>query len=353
MDKKLADKILEESIPYIPIKTLENGTSTNPLLISLDSVKPESLHWLWKPYIPLGKLTMLEGDPGEGKSWVSLAIATAVSLGKGLPNNSSVNSGITIIASAEDGIADTIVPRLISLGADMSKIKALDGLFTLDNTGCDLLENYCNELKPFLVIIDPLVAFLSTNTDINKSNQVRKITARLAKIAGKYQTAILAIRHLSKGGSVKTIYRGLGSIDFTASARSVLLAGKDSETGDRGFVHIKSNLALKGKAIGYELKDNAFLWTGDSELTADKILSIDYGGSSLENAVLFLKELLASGPLPESEIKEKAKLLHIAERTLYRAKTDLKVKSVRKGKEGKKGGGTWYWHLSTHGVNSD
>jgi hypothetical protein len=318
-------------------------------LVWMDTIAPETVDWLWYPYIPLGKLTILEGDPGVGKSWILLAIATAISLGRGLPRVDVVPKGIVLIASAEDGKADTIRPRLNNMGADTSKIVIIDdpeARFTLDDLGCDMLEKFINEVKPLVLILDPLVAYINADIDISQANQMRHITKKLATLAEKYKVAIIALRHLTKGGSSKPIYRGLGSIDITAAARSVLMAGEDSDTGARGIVHIKSNLAQKGNPIGYSLTDK-FYWTdGDCDLTVARILSNDSGGMPIERAKVFLEEYLKDGAKPEKEIEDEAAFRDISERTLKRAKSEVGVKSFSRPEKGKRGAGTWYWELT-------
>jgi len=323
--------------------------SDSVVLRRIANVQPEAVRWFWYPYIPYRKLTLLEGDPGTGKSWCGLALATAQSLGKGLPGVDSLQTGNVLIISAEDGLADTIRPRLSAFEADISRIYAIDGLFTLDKDGYETLEGYIKQLAPLLVIIDPLVAYLSGEVDIHRANQVRQVTAHLARLAEKHGPAIIAIRHLTKGGNLKPIYRGLGSIDFTAAARSVLLAGSDPDNPQaRGIVHLMCNLAPIGEAIGYELRENGFFWTGHSELTAGQILSIptDDSSSALSKAIGFLNEMLCDGPQESEEIYTEAGNRGISKRTLQRAKEELGVIAKREGEPGKRGGGAWYWKLN-------
>ncbi len=302
-------------------------------------VKAEAVSWLWQPYIPKGKVTLVEGDPGIGKSWVTLAIATAVTLGKGLPGQEATEPANVVMASAEDGLGDTIKPRLDAMGADVSHIFAIDGALTLDENGFTLLESYLERERPALLIIDPLVAYLGAGVDIHRANETRAVMSQLARLAEKFDIAILAVRHLTKGGMSKAIYRGLGSIDFTAACRSVLLAGCDSANPqNRALVHIKSNLAPTGPAIGYELRDNCFYWTGESTLTAAQILAADNGAGTSESdeAVDFLKDKLADGAVPAKDIYRAAQDTGSAKRTLERAKAKLQVKS-------RKTGDTWFW----------
>jgi hypothetical protein len=315
----------------------------------MDLVKAEHVTWLWKPYIGIGKLTLLEGDPGIGKSWVTLAIATAISLGKGLPGHSTIEPGIVILASAEDGLGDTIRPRLDAMKAEVDRIFAIDGAVSFDDAGFTLIESYIIEVKPRLLIIDPLVAYLAAGMDFHRANETRPIMARLAKLAEKYQLAILAVRHLAKGGMNKAIYRGIGSIDFTAACRSVLLAGCDADDADNlAIVHIKSNLAQKGPSQGYQLRDDNFYWTGESTLTSTQILAGDDSSgvvSELEEAITFLKDELAGGPVPAKDVYHTAESIGIKARTLERAKSQVCAKTFRKGENGRRGGGEWCWAL--------
>jgi len=312
-------------------------------------VQAESVSWLWHPYIPKGKPTLLEGDPGVGKSWLSLAIATAVSLGRGLPGKDPGEPAAVVIASAEDGPGDTIRPRLDAMGADVSLIFAVDGALTLDENGFAVLESYLEKVRPALLIIDPLVAYLGAGVDIHRANETRAVMSHLARIADKFGVAILAVRHLTKGGMSKAIYRGLGSIDFTAACRSVLLAGCDPENPQKkGLVHIKSNLAPTGSAIGYELRDGGFYWTGETELTAARILAAEDGGegkSAIDEAVDFLRDELTYGPVEAKQVFSDAKSLGIYERTLNRAKSKLRVTSKREGESGKRGIARVKWQL--------
>lgn len=311
-------------------------------------VAPEAVTWLWHPYIPFGKLTLLEGDPGVGKSWVALAIATAVSLGKGLPGGDLGDPANVVIASAEDGLGDTIRPRLDAMGADVSRIHAIDGPLTLDDAGFLALESAIVTVRPRLLVLDPLVAYMGGGLDIHRANEVRHVMARLARLAEKYGVAILAVRHLTKGGMSKPIYRGLGSIDFTAACRSVLLAGYASETPEeRGIVQIKSNLAHEGVAIGYALRNGGFYWTGESTLTAADILAADDGSGStkVEEATAFLQAVLAAGPMPAEQVWGDAHDAGLKDRTVNRAKAKMGVVTHRQGSTGKRGAGGFMWHL--------
>jgi len=319
-------------------------------LVCMFDIEPELVSWLWYPYIPSGKLTLLEGDPGVGKSWVSLAIATGVSLGKGLPGAEDVDLAPVLLASAEDGLGDTIRPRLGAMQADVRKIHAVTVPLDFANGGLDTLEGFTTQVKPALMIVDPLVAYIGAGVDLHRANETRAVMSKLADMAERHTCAILAVRHLTKASTLKAIYRGLGSIDLAASCRSVLMAGCDPEDGEkRAIVHIKSNLAPMGAAIGYELRDGAFYWTGESDLTWQRILAAEDNGegpSARDEAADFLREELAGGPVEAAQVWRDSKDAGIAPATLKRAKAAIGVRSYRQNVSGApRGEGRWLWEL--------
>jgi DNA repair protein RadA/Sms len=307
----------------------------------LADVNAEQVDYLWYPYIPKGKLTLIEGDPGVGKSWLTCAITAATAAGAGPTGWRQVNPGNVLMLSVEDGLADTIRPRLDAMQADVTRIFGLEGALVLNNTGLLCLEGKIIELMPVLVVIDPLVAYLGAGIDLHKANETRAVMARLALIAERYQCAILAVRHLTKGGKDRAIYRGIGSIDFTAACRSVLLVGSDPDDPNRrAMVQIKNNLAPMGCSIGYEIRDGKFFWTGTSNLTAGRILALasdEEKNSALHNAEEFLREALSEGPRTSKEVQKEAREAGIAEITLSRAKQSLGVKARKEGRPGEKG----------------
>jgi putative DNA primase/helicase len=245
-----------------------------PVLISMADVEPEPVTWLWEPYIPLGKVTILEGDPGEGKTWLALTIAAAVSCGRTPYSGEPRSPADVIYLTAEDGLGDTLRPRLEVSGADLTRIHCLTGwASTMDDgkevSGCvtladvELLEQVLADRRPALLVIDPLQAYIGAQVDIHRANETRPILTGLAVLAARYGCAILIIRHLSKASQDRAVYRGLGSIDFSAAVRSVLMAGKNPErpadTSSHVMAHAKSNLAPIGESLTYETREGRFL----------------------------------------------------------------------------------------------
>jgi putative DNA primase/helicase len=326
---------------------LWNETKTNEkdepalLIKRMADIETELVRWLWHPYIALGKLTILEGDPGLGKSWLTCALAAAVSCGRGLPGAGPFEPSNVLMLSAEDGLADTLRPRLDAVSADVSRVFALAEPLTFDTPGLIRLEAAIIEHEPALVIIDPLFAFTGGKVDIHRANECRAISAPLAAIAERQGCALLAVRHLGKSrGGGHALNAGIGSIDLVAAARSVLLVGADpDEPNKRAIVQVKNNLAPHGEAIGYTLDDGQFHWTGASPLTATRILSVasdDVERGALVNAKEFLSSALADGAREVEEVAKEARQVGITMQTLRRAREQLGIRARRVGQPGTK-----------------
>jgi KaiC/GvpD/RAD55 family RecA-like ATPase len=298
---------------------------------------------LWEPYIPKGKLTSIEGDPGVGKSFLTMALAAQISRGGKLPGmKHTASPAPVLLLTAEDGAADTIRPRLDGAGADVDKIHAITGLLSFDKAGAATLKREIERVQPAVVIIDPIVAYLPDKTDMNSASAVRPVLARLARVAEETGTAIAFVRHLAKATQNRAIYRGLGSIDFTAACRSVLMVGFDPNDAEKRVVaHGKSNLAAPGPSLAYTLKGGRFAWAGRSLLSAE-----DLGGpppdadqrSAREEAREFLLQTLADGPRPQVGVQAEAAKIHISIASLRRAKGDLGVKASKASDH-------WEWSL--------
>src|SRR5687768_12270788 len=178
--------------------------------LSVADVQPTEVEWLWNPYIPLGKLTLFDGDPAVGKSWASCALAASVTRGEGLPGMRETEPRNVLLLSAEDSLSDTIRPRLEGLRADLDRVKFHSEL-TLDENGLAKLEAKVAQLKPALIILDPLFAFVGGKKDIYRDNDARTVTTPLARLAEAYSCAIVAVRHLTKMQQ-KALYAGGGSM---------------------------------------------------------------------------------------------------------------------------------------------
>ena len=324
-----------------PVNGQAKKSEMLPTLRCMADVQSEDVEWLWEPRIPIGRLTALEGDPGEGKSFLALAIAAALSVGSGLPWLEEKEPCNTIFLTAEDSLADTVRPRLDEMKASVERIFAIDAPFPLDAIGQAHLEILIHSNTARLVVIDPITAFLPPGVDIHRANEVRNVLSRLAQIAERHRCAILIIRHLAKGSTGKAIYRGLGSIDFTAACRSVLLAGHDPDNpNSRALVQIKTNLGPAADPIGYSIEHGQFRWTGATALTAYHILAPEGKPSLLEKAKDWLRDFLATDQ-PATEIQKAAGEAGFSFATVRRAKEALSVRSEKDGKTG-----PWIWSLS-------
>lgn len=342
--------------------------TTRPIIIPMSDIVAEDVDWLWYPYIPVGKITLLEGDPDLGKTWLALQLVACVSTGSPFPRGSNQDSRVpanVIYLSAEDGAADTLRPRLDMAGANVERIFNLTGMLKkYTKTGeekrqpvtpADLegIEEALKTIRPALIIIDPLQAYLGARLDMHRANEVRPVLAGIAALADKYKCAVLGIRHLTKAPKTHAIYRGQGSIDIAAAARSVLLVGKDPQDKSlRVLAHLKSNLSVKGSSLSYEIQNDKdgrghFHWRGRSDVTADMLLAPQKPGrekSKVEEAEEFLFEALANGPRPSKDIFDEAEAEKISESTLRRAKRRLPIRKQRYT-EGNKGQGRWEWGL--------
>lgn len=328
---------------------VEDDELGRPRTVCMAEVEPEEVRFLWEPRIPLGKLTILEGDPGEGKSFITAALAAAVSRGEGLPDRGPFEPGRALLFTAEDGLGDTLRPRLETLRADLLNVHANQAPLDLSSEDDrHAVEELLREHRPALVVFDPITAYVGLRTDTHRANQVRSILAPLAQVAERQGCAILVVRHLAKGKRGRAIYKGQGSIDFTAAARSVLLAGSSATNrDDRALIHVKSNLAAKAPALGYRVFGKAgrsrFEWTGESALTQFDLIGDEKGpgaGGRIEEGREFLRQMLADGPLPVKEVRKLAKAAGIAFRTLEEAKTREGVASKKDGFQG-----AWSWSL--------
>lgn len=311
-------------------------------LINMNDIELKDVKWLWKPYIPYGKITIIQGDPGEGKTTLILAIAAAITTGSELPVAEKANTKSSVIyQTAEDGLGDTIKPRLLSAGADCGKVVVIDEseyeLTLID----ERIEQAIISTGAKMLIIDPLQAYLGAKVDMHRANEIRPVFKRLANVAERTDCAIVIIGHMNKNGGLKSVYRGLGSIDISASARSILLVGRASdEPNIRIMAQVKSSLASIGVPIAFELNvDGKFKWIGEYDIDIHELLqNTPTSESVLARAEKLIQELLKDGPVASEDVFDKAKAQRISPRTLKTAKKKLGVKSI-KTKEG------WQWKL--------
>lgn len=315
-------------------------------LIHMEDVVSKEVEWLWYPYIPYGKITIIEGDPGEGKTTLVLKLAAALSRGLPLPcDDDKEYEPIHIIyQTAEDGIEDTIKPRLEKAGADCSMIRVIDETDKELSMTDDRLEQAIIETKARLIILDPIQAYIGATVDVHRANEIRPVLKHLGIIAEKHNCAIILIGHMNKASGSKSTYRGLGSIDIQATARSVLLVARLRDKPNiRIMAHDKSSLAPAGDAIGFEMtEDNGMVCIGPYDITIDELLSGNEGRGKkkLDIAENFIKEYFGSNKvIPSNEIMMEAAKRSIKRNTLLSAKKKLGITSDKEKAED----GTIYW----------
>lgn len=323
----------------------------NLKLINMEQVEVEKIDWLLYPFIPFGKVTIVQGDPGEGKTTMVLQIIAKLTKGEAVLPSGSDEPALeaktvdlepvnVIYQTAEDGLGDTIKHRLLSAGADCSRVMVIDdndqALTMMDAR----LEEAIIKTKARLVVLDPIQGFLGAAVDMHRANEIRPLMKRVAVLAEKYHCAIILIGHMNKNSNGKSSYRGLGSIDFQAAARSVLIVGRIKDEPEiRVVCHVKSSLAPEGKSIAFRLdKDTGFEWIGEYDISADDLLSGDNRGKKIHAAKEFLQEVLASGSVAQTKVAEEAESRGIKKKTLWNAKKELEIESVKIGNQ-------WFWML--------
>lgn len=308
------------------------------------SVTARKVDWLWYPYIPFGKIAIIQGDPGDGKTTLVLNIAALLSNGLAMPeSDAEITPAKIIYQSAEDGMEDTLKPRLVSAGADCSRIAFIDesesGLTLNDRR----IEDAIIETGARLVVLDPLQAYLGENNEMNRADGVRPMMRQLTAMAERTGCAIIIIGHMNKASGSKGIYRGLGSIDITAAARSVLLVGRiRSNPTVRVMAQLKNSLAPEGKPIAFEINDDSSIrWIGEYDITAEELLlgdGLPDEGGKLSETMETLSAMLQNGKIACVHIYEHFRDAGVSKRTVDTAKKKLEIKSIKYA-DG------WYWSL--------
>ena len=329
--------------------------------ILLSTVQPQRVEWLWPARIPLSKLTIIDGDPGLGKSVLTLDLAARVSRGVEMPDGAAGRQGGVVLLTAEDGIRDTVVPRLDAAGADRSRVLALDlvpdaeGGQQLPRLPLDApyIDAAVRRMGALLVVVDPLTAYLSERINSHRDQDCRRALWPLTKLAEETGAAVVVVRHLNKGNASNPLYRGGGSIGIIGAARSGLLVAHDPDNTDkRVLAPTKCNLAKLPASLGFALDtaSNGALrigWTGASSHTAKTLLAAPADGEdrgAVQDAVEVLRTILANDPDPVlvKDVKREARRAGVSDITLRRAKTIL---GVRSSKLGFGSAAVWRWSL--------
>jgi putative DNA primase/helicase len=342
-------------------------TVNGAVLTRLSDVAPSMVRWLDRGRVPLGTVTILDGDPGVGKSSISFDYAARLTRGREMPDGKhgalyGQPSGVVIL-SAEDDPSYTIRPKLELMGADVDRIVLLQGIEDkrgerLPNLGdLDAIETAVGDVNAKLIIVDPFMAYLPRGKNAYRDQDMRALLTPISKLAARLDVAVLVIRHLIKGTgervNVAALYRGGGSIGIAGAARSVLLVAGDQSRGV--LVAVKGNLSQRPKGLQFRLVSKGedgsndedreppiVEWCGEVDDRADDLVRArtdDEQPLKVEEATDWLRTRLAKGPVAAKTLREEAEKDGIAWRTLERAKANMKVKAGRKGRP------DWAWEL--------
>lgn len=311
-------------------------------------VTVKQVEWLWYPYIPYGKVTVLQGDAGDGKSTFILKLAAMLTRGEPMPftdgeGNKTVN---VIYQSTEDDADDTIVPRFIKAGGDTDRLLFINEKEQYLSFSDERLLEAIRQTNAKLIILDPLSAYIGESTSINSANEVRRQFRPLIDIAKEQGCAIVIVHHMNKAIGQKALNRGVGSVDIVGAARSVLLVARtDKDRPDeRILAQVKSNLAPTGNAILFTVDEGGIEWREETARTADEVLGNVFAAAGrpdeqMQRAKETLSAILTDGiPKPQSEVMEKLKAVGVGESTAKKAKALLGVQSVKQGVR-------WFWTL--------
>ena len=318
-------KVIQETVTM----KMQEKEALVPMLCYKD-IEQTSVEWLWFPYIPFGKLTIIQGNPGEGKTYFAMMLTAACTNRKLFPNMEDIEPFNVIYQTAEDGMGDTIKPRLVEAGADLSRVMVIDDSEEVLTLSDDRIEKAVRQNHVRLVIIDPVQAFIGADVDMNRANEVRPVFRKLGMIAEKTSCAIVLIGHLNKSSGTQSTYRGLGSIDIMAAVRRLIFIGKvRKDPTTRVLIHEKSSLAPPGETMAFKLGDEeGFRWVGAYEISADELLDGKEGKATetkLERGAKLIQELLVDkNEISIRELDDKAKEQGISGRTMRDVRSRMK-----------------------------
>lgn len=313
-------------------------STTDNIVVRMDEVQPEAVTWLWPQRFALGKLSLISGNPGLGKSFVTLDIAARVSTGSVWPDGTVNKAGGVLIVCCEDGLADTVRPRLDAAGADVSRICCVPEFADFSLANVDKLERMIQQTPDCkTVILDPISAYAG-KIDSHNNTEVRALLKPITDLAAKYNVAIIAVSHLRKGFG-EAIQLTLGAMGWTAAARSVYTVVKDPDdpTGQTRFLlPAKNNLGKDHGGLSYKLQNieggqqAAVAWSNDPvERSVDEVLAASRPKRERDEAAEWLKDFLADGSKPSTEVYDAAQAAGHAKRTIERAKGRVGVRSVK------------------------
>jgi hypothetical protein len=332
-------------------------------IVSIANIPPEPIEMIIDPILPRGELIIIDGDPDVGKSWLWMALIAGLTGSKVCPLPSLLSRGHSkipsvLILTTEDDPGKTIRPRLEKLGANLNQIRFITSKNKMSITAEDFKGALINvrRVRPDIVIIDPLTLYATTEKgfDSNRATSVRRMLNVLVEAARELNAVFLVNRHFGKTPK-RALHQGIGSIDYAAAARSMMIVAKDPSDPlekTRIVAHVKSNLVPRMKeGLMFSLDKNQnppFQWGGTREVNPDDLTDFETANevrdqrSKLDEAMDFLQQMLADGPVPVTVCREQAKELWISVSTLRRAREELGVKAKQSGFGSDK---QWVWYL--------
>lgn len=330
--------------------TEQTGTSVKLEIVKASEIVPKEVRWLWYPYIPFGKVTLLQGDPGDGKSKLMLSLAALLSKGELLPfadEEERLEPMTIIYQTTEDDADDTVVPRFNAAGGDGERL-----IFIKENEknltfGDNRIREAVERFHAKLLILDPMSSYIGGDCSLNNANETRAEFNHLIAVAKDTGCAIVIIAHMNKARDTSPLYRTNGSIDIAGAARSILAVTKTADKSNseqRYMVQVKSNLAPMGSAILFEVADKGVHFLDEIELSAEEAFSataprMGRPNDKLEAATNLIRSILSgAGKLPAADCVAKLEAAGFKESTYKKAKKRAGVHSVKEGF-------TWFWTL--------
>lgn len=338
------------------LKLADTGSENRLDIVCIADVVPQKVDWLWRNTVPRGMVTILDGDPGLGKS--TLAVYMAAQVSRGLPcyaDTETREPRNVILISSEDNVSCSLRPRLEAAGADLKRVLYINPISDKGDyhrlyfpEGLPLLQSMIEKFKPALIVLDTLVDLVSPTISTHVDQEIRRVMSALSSLANSVGTAIICVRHLNKSSGQSALQRGGGSIGIIGSARQGLLVAKDPDDPNGVIMAVnKSNVGPKARSRKFSLKIHQKLevasieWHGEVDYSADDLVSDDRKGTSpADIAVDFLKNLLRDGRVSSIEVLEGAKASGISKRALTDAQSKLGIKPQKEGNPA-----SWYWEL--------
>ena len=308
-------------------------------------VEPKEVKWLWYPYIPFGKVTLIQGDSGDGKSTFALNLAALLTRGDTLPFTGVSHEPMRVIyLNAEDDADDTVVPRFMKANGERSRLYFISEEKQRLNFSDDRIREAIVSTGARVCILDPLASYLGADVSMNLANEVRPRFESLIEVARETGCAIIVIAHMNKAEGLNAKYRANGSVDIVAAVRSALVIGRSSDDADdRIMAQSKNNLAPLGSSILFSVSDGVVEFIDTIDVTADQLVGAYGAGKAKETkqavASRELLVMLDKGPVPQKEIMARMRELGISQRTCELAKGTLPIESVREG-------GCFVWRLA-------